>query len=156
MALTIRNIILCALLIATLFYEPTFKLFLNLLINFHIFSRITFVIARTLVHAHFPKFASFTTAMFYELRTFVSQQYAWATSRLATLGHVGLVRLVNWTIIWLKESPRWLCEMNEFIVDIGEGAVWKLQGDDGGKTMEDWVLAAETAAEFCAGVRAKR
>ena len=72
MALTFRKITLFALLIAILLHEPTFKLFVNLLVNAHIFSRITLEIISTLVCAHFPEVASFTTAAFHELRAFVS------------------------------------------------------------------------------------
>ena len=73
-------------------------------------------------------------------------------SRLASLGHGGLVHLASWTTTWLKESPRWLCEMNEFIVATGEGAMWRLQGDDDGETMGEWLLAAERLTESCARV----
>ena len=156
MALTFRKIILFALLIAVLLHEPTFKLFVNLLVNAHIFSRITFDIIYTLVCAHFPEVASFTTAAFHELCTFVLQRCEWVTSGLASLGHSGLEYLASWTITWLKESPRWLCEMNEFIVAIGEGALWRLHEDDDGKTMEGWLLAAEAVVDFCAGVRSER
>ena len=156
MALTFRKIILFALLTAILLHEPTFKLFVNLLVNAHIFSRITLDTICTLVDAHFPTVASVTTAMFHDLRAFVSQRYEWVISRLASLGHDGLVHLASWTVIWLTESPNWLCEMNEFIVASGEGAMWRLQGDDDGKTMESWLLAAETVAGFCVGVRGRR
>jgi len=156
MALTFRKIILFALLIAILLHEPTFKLFVNLLVNAHIFSRITLDIICDLVDAHFPTVASLTTAMFHDLRAFVSQRYEWVMSGLASLGHSGLKYLASWTITWLKESPRWLCEMNEFIVAIGEGALWRLQGDGDGKMMEGWIHAAERLTDLCVGVRSKR
>jgi len=155
MALTFRKIILFVLLIAILLHEPTFKLFVNLLVNAHTFSRITLDTICTLVDAHFPTVASVTTAMFHDLRAFVSQGYEWVMSGLASLGHDGLVHLASWTAIWLNESPRWLCEMDEFIVATGEGAVWRLQGDDDGKMMEEWLLAAQRLTEFCARERSE-
>jgi len=155
MGLTFRKIILFVLLIAILLHEPTFKLFVNLLVNAHIFSRITLDTICTLVHTHFPEVASFTTATFHELRAFVSQRYEWALSGLASLGHYGLKYLASWTAIWMNESPRWLCEMNEFIVAIGEGAMWRLQGNNGQAT-EEWLLATEAVVDFCAGVRSER
>ena len=123
MGLTFRKIILFVLLIAILLHEPTFKLFVNLLVNAHIFSRITLDTICTLVDAHFPTVATVTTAMFHDLQAFVSQRYEWAMSGLASLGHDGLVHLAIWTAVWLNESPRWLCEMNKFIIATGEGAM---------------------------------
>ena len=76
-------------------------------------------------------------------------------SGLASLGHDGLVHLASWTAIWLNESPRWLCEINEFIVATGEGAMWRLQGDNGQVT-EEWLLATEAVVDFCAGVLSER
>jgi len=156
MALTFRNTILFALLTAILLHEPTFKLFVNLLANAHIFSRITLDIICTLLHAHFPQVASFTVATFRDLRAFVSQRYEWVMSGLASLGYHVLVHLAGWTITWLKESPRWLCEMNEFIVATGEGVMWRVQGDGDGKAMEGWLLTAERLTEYCARVRSER
>jgi len=155
MAGTFQKIIHFALLISILLHEPTFKLFVNLLVNVHIFSRITLDIICTLLHAHFPQVASFTTATFHELRAFVSQRYEWALSGLASLGHYGLKYLASWTITWLKESPQWLCEMIEFIVAIGDGALWRLQGDNGQVTGE-WLFATEAVVDFCAGVQSER
>jgi len=55
----------------------------------------------------------------------------------------------------MTESPHWLCEMNEFIVPTGDGVMWRLQGDDDGKMMEEWLLAAQRLTEFCARVRSE-
>jgi hypothetical protein len=58
-----------------------------------------------------------------------------------------------WTTIWLGESSRWLCELNEFIIETGEYLVWKLQGYPDEKVVGNWLVAEGTVAQFCAKVR---
>jgi hypothetical protein len=156
MAGKFRKFILFTLLISVLLHEPTFKLFVNLLVNIHTFSRITFEIICTLVATHIPAVAFVTSAMFHELQASISQRCEWAISGMALLGHTGLLYLMTWTTVWLQESPLWLCELNELIIHTEEGGAWRLQDEaDDGKRMEKWFMAVRTVAKLCEGVRSR-
>jgi hypothetical protein len=150
---TFRKLIFTALILTALLHEPTLRLLIDILINAHIFARIAYDVLRNFINAHFPVVAAWVIATFYDALAFLTTQIERLLSVLEPLTRIVEAKMMRWATIWLSESPRWLCEVNQWTVIVAEGIAWKVGGDEGGEVLEGWLVAGEEVARYCAGVR---
>jgi hypothetical protein len=85
--------------------------------------------------------------------TFLATQIERLLSVLEPPKCLAEVKLVGWATLWLKESPRWLCDVNTWIVRVAEDMAWKIGKEEGREVLEGWLVAGEEVARFCAGVK---
>jgi hypothetical protein len=118
---TFRKLIFTALILTALLHEPTLRLLIDILINAHIFARIAYDVLRNFINAHFPVVAAWVIATFYDALAFLTTQIERLLSVLEPLTRIVEAKMMRWATIWLSESPRWLCEVNQWTVIVAEG-----------------------------------
>lgn len=64
-----------------------------------------------------------------------------------------MITLLKAATGWLRESPRYLCEVNDWLVKTGEGLALAVVDENSGDAIEQWFLSGKGVASFCALVR---
>jgi hypothetical protein len=150
---TFRKLLFTAILLTILLHEPTFKLVIAILVNVHIFARIAFDASRNFANAYFPAAASWAVNTLHDAQVFFLVHFQKLVSMLKPTLQFVTVKIVGWATTWLRENPRWLCEVNAWISGVGKGMAAKASRDGNDEVLEEWLVAGEEVANFCAGVR---
>ncbi|KAF1962707.1 hypothetical protein CC80DRAFT_530652 [Byssothecium circinans] len=141
-----RKIIAYAFILAIFLHEPTFRCLVNILIGLHIVLRVAFDLFVRLITYSFPTIEASTLALLERICQYI-----------APVMRVALTHTTDWGAVWVRESPRYLCEANSVLVGLGEsmtrgivevdGVIYGSGRDD----LETWKAAGEEVARFCGG-----
>lgn len=151
---TFRKLALTTLVIAALLHEPTLRACINLLVTLHIVLRIGFDILRNNIATWFPTFAAWVVVAFHQIQDFVYEQLGRAMLALSPLIERIAIAGLSASTVWLRESPRYLCEVNEWLMTMGEAMASKLANEGLDNVLEQLLLSGEQVVRLCAFVRA--
>jgi hypothetical protein len=96
MPFTLRKLIFTALILTALLHEPTFKLFINILVNVHIFARKAFDVLREFIDAPFSAIASWAISTFHDARIFFVTQIERPLSVIEPVTRLMGAKMVEW------------------------------------------------------------
>jgi hypothetical protein len=143
---TLRKLFLITLVFIIILHEPSFKALLSLLTTTHILLRIMFNRFCSQASQHFPSFSIW-------LRTYAITRYEDIKSTFRPLFHEALMYTTTRTTDFVRNSPKFLCTFNEWIVRAGRRAVRGVAGELGESLAEQWKTAGKDMVRFCEMIR---
>jgi hypothetical protein len=133
------NLLIVGLIVTALLHEPTFEMVLHGLINLHIFARVAFNTAQRFVAKH---------EVYQQTHDFISAQYYYLWSAVTPALRTIATYLMRYAASWILGSPRYLCNINTSIAQLGDTLV-NLLIDDNNMVGGQWSEATKSAGRFC-------
>jgi hypothetical protein len=146
---TLRKMLFMALILTILLYEPAFRATISILVNLHIFARMGYDLTQYTVRTHFPTFATWVSAAWLSLHALLISTIQYAKRVTAPLVLRVATFIASWILVWLRESPRMLCTLNTWLLNLAEYLLTAPKAEDFLSMSDSWKAVEEGTTKLC-------
>ncbi len=145
MRLNLRALIKTTILLILVLHSPSLRLFIDILVNAHIILHLVLSWLCSVITAYLPSIVDITKDAYSFIQPYVTLA---KSTMIYILHHTGALTISTLTT-WITESPRYLCMVNRWLVEVGEGVVEWALSEEVGQVAKGWTLAKQEVARYC-------